>query len=733
MKFKLLFILCFLLSFSLVMAEQTVKTIEVPLGFMPIINANQIYEVNFDVKTPDRIGEIISMEIFLTGDFQANTKVYARVKKPKSSTLFSGNPGDWTSPPVTSTNYDMVFDFSPLIKQYQWKGGNIGFGIFSNKQALNVRARLKITYLNNPRASAEVFGTEYVTGDPGKVWVQLLNGTADVINNAICQIDIYDPNNNQYIEKAVMTPLGEEGIYTYDLIIPSEGGVYPAVVECFYDASQTQNFATSNDIIWGINNANTYTATYVRDAVYHKIKEQKINGLSQFETVYNFTGVIIPTPNTTLGWTLYWDGKWVSTLNDDVTMSIYNWTSGTYIDLPNKIISQSGRNSFSNSVNTPNQSLETLGYVSPSGVVSVKFRDDNTVADGTNTNFQTDLLYFATDEAGVGEWQDVKGSSELHVNSGKKWAYTLDSGEVKNNTLVDGFYLNLTLGSQTSINNTDIDIQIPMFSPFSCSSVRNITKDGVNINWTFGSYDSDRCYIQWTQDLIPSKNYAIQIIIDNDWKREVNSLVSDSNNLNDYVTIACEDYRQSNNLSAFEVPLLTKLDNLPNDNFYRICNSFYDHYFEFNKTFNTYFNFDIATFETQEMNEMEARYREMLKDYDNLNEVGKVILTGLINADSFSLLILNDSYSPQNPNYTKFWANISSSNQNYNKPTNTTAIVQSIWDYSGTINSNILTQIVNSIWSYIGSINLNILQQFSNETWNLSDNNGRYINGIVIP
>ncbi len=62
-----------------------------------------------------------------------------------------------------------------------------------------------------------------------------------------------------------------------------------------------------------------------------------------------------------------------------------------------------------------------------------------------------------------------------------------------------------------------------------------------------------------------------------------------------------------------------------------------------------------------------------------------------------------------------------------------TETTNQVWNYSGTVNTNIITQLVNALWSYIGSINTNILEQFTNSTWNISDGNGRYVNGIVIP
>ncbi len=56
---------------------------------------------------------------------------------------------------------------------------------------------------------------------------------------------------------------------------------------------------------------------------------------------------------------------------------------------------------------------------------------------------------------------------------------------------------------------------------------------------------------------------------------------------------------------------------------------------------------------------------------------------------------------------------------------------EAVWNYSGTVNTNVLSQFVNAIWSHLGSIHINILESFSNHSW--YNTTGRYTHGEIVP
>lgn len=77
----------------------------------------------------------------------------------------------------------------------------------------------------------EVFGTEYIPMQNGRVFVQLVNmNTGDYINNSVCYILLVSPYL-QVIANTVMNYY-DRGLYYYDFIVPPEDGVYMIDVRC---------------------------------------------------------------------------------------------------------------------------------------------------------------------------------------------------------------------------------------------------------------------------------------------------------------------------------------------------------------------------------------------------------------------------------------------------------------------------------------------------------------------
>lgn len=63
------------------------------------------------------------------------------------------------------------------------------------------------------------------------------------------------------------------------------------------------------------------------------------------------------------------------------------------------------------------------------------------------------------------------------------------------------------------------------------------------------------------------------------------------------------------------------------------------------------------------------------------------------------------------------WNNRTLTDYNSTAEINYTKITNNLWNYSGTVNSNILSQFTNNIWNYSGIIKVDILDQISNSMW----------------
>jgi len=95
----------------------------------------------------------------------------------------------------------------------------------------DINATVKNVLEVTNQTSAELLGTEYVQGDDGRSFVQVLKGSS-VINNADCKLTVYYPNSTKFLDQVNMTSLGENGLYYYDFTVPDILGVYMAVVYC---------------------------------------------------------------------------------------------------------------------------------------------------------------------------------------------------------------------------------------------------------------------------------------------------------------------------------------------------------------------------------------------------------------------------------------------------------------------------------------------------------------------
>ena len=87
----------FLLFIPLAGSIKTVKTVEYPVAYVAQPSADTNYQKNITIQSPDGIEEIISLEFFIRGDYQASTDVKGRVRHP-NGTLIDCNPSTWSTP-----------------------------------------------------------------------------------------------------------------------------------------------------------------------------------------------------------------------------------------------------------------------------------------------------------------------------------------------------------------------------------------------------------------------------------------------------------------------------------------------------------------------------------------------------------------------------------------------------------------------------------------------------------
>lgn len=366
--------------------------------------ANNTYNVT--IAPPDgftsTVSAIITLDIWMSPTVTFSIWVNNQTCNNPSytiSTTFSG-----------ATEGRAYFDCSNVITH----AGKYAISIQSSKVTGASNAWLDLTYFNNPSGSIAQHGTEYQEDDQIKVWLQLLDSTQNSINNATCFVDIYTPSNIHYLERARMSFL-EDGVYYYDLAALSIEGVYPTISICYYVTGTTDvSTANSGNVTNGtVAGGTTYANTQALDGVYWTINTAPFNGFQRLNFTMSFTNITEASPAYDSFINVEWNGKWNGNTGDNINISIWNFTSTSWVILPNFIFPNAG-NAFtvSNAIQYPLGLLNSTGFVK-NGTAYLNFLD--TPVAGGQKSIQSDYIDIQLISLVNGTWQSVKGSSEIHV------------------------------------------------------------------------------------------------------------------------------------------------------------------------------------------------------------------------------------------------------------------------------------------------------------------------------
>jgi len=421
MKKNIIFLTILLLAVSFVSAVQPSQQFN-KIFLQPFYRASMSSATNYTytlpVSAPDGISGVVNAIITFNGQINGQTQTFTLFVNGKAC----NNPTYSVATAFSTTgNVQFSFDCSNVITQAGTY--NLNFISAVNTGAMN--GWLDLTYMNNPKGLLTIHGTEYVIGQTAKLWLQLLNSSGNYINNGVCYLDIYTPSNNDYILHATMNNMNKNGVYYYDLPAPLIEGVYPALATCYYQASQQKSTATQYTILNGVLKSGLLSDTYSTDLAYHVITTDKNGGLStinrinvsyqNFNNFYQSCGSVSEALVT--GVTFYWDGVWnTGTSGHNIYTSVFNYTGNKWIELPNNIVGGLGGATqvISNSLSV-NNVTKALG-LSATNLLKVRFYD-NSINEGAK-DFKTDYLYASCDQLANPTYQEVKGSSEMHVSLG---------------------------------------------------------------------------------------------------------------------------------------------------------------------------------------------------------------------------------------------------------------------------------------------------------------------------
>jgi len=398
-------------TFALIQPTQQTNRLFLNPFYRISMTSNTNYTYAITINPPDKVSSvssaIIQIETYLSPtvnyDLWVNGKVCNNPRFTVSTTYAGASQGT------------LYFDCSNVIT---------GAGVYTvtlraDKNSGASTAWIDLTYSNKPRGDLTLHGTEYTNKQTAKVWLQLIDSLGEYVNDGVCYADIYTPDGDELVEYIKMVNMERDGIYylNYDLTDLAEG-VYPAIGRCFYQAIQTFNFALSYFIEIGSYNAGTVGNTYVIDNSFLRFRESTINPVRNISVGLNFTNGTVCTnisEDLLTGITIRTVTRFDSVVNDDITIYVWNYTSNSWIQLSNKALEGNVWRDVSNSLIFNN--ITTAGLVNSSGSnLKIRFNDTN-LTDGATDDFDIDYASVSCDQLANPEWQEVKGSSEIHISA----------------------------------------------------------------------------------------------------------------------------------------------------------------------------------------------------------------------------------------------------------------------------------------------------------------------------
>lgn len=420
-KLKLFFILAlFLFSISSVLAvqpQQSSNKIYLDPFYRETMSLNTNYTYTITLKTPDGISQvksaIVNFDVWMTPTISFTLWVDGKS---------CNNPSYLIHTTYADAGRGVVtFDCSNIIT----KEGTYLFTLRPTQaNAGSSTAWLDLTYMNNPQGIINLFGTEYRTNEPATIWLQLKDNQGLPENEGSCWVDVYAPSttNTTHPEIIKLAPMlflkGSEGIYYYDMTTPNITGVYMNIASCSYKNSGAYVYELSGVEV-NYPTRVTLQGTYYGSVIFLNDYEDWIytqcdsssGGTKSCEASYDFdTKIHFYNDTNYTNANLFYMGE--ASAKVTTSFSVYNWTSGTYITLPNSLTYVGASSQPLGIGDFVSNALPTSSIISGTGIIRIK----QLTSFGSTFKQYDNWLNIEFIKA-KGEVVDLKGSSEMHVNN----------------------------------------------------------------------------------------------------------------------------------------------------------------------------------------------------------------------------------------------------------------------------------------------------------------------------
>lgn len=388
--------------------------------YRSVMTAGTPYVYNVSVFPPDGVSgvksAIVTFKVLITPTVTFNLTVNGQAC---SNPLFLAH-----TTYADAGQIEVTFDCSNVITQ----SGVYSLVLLPTQANTGaITGWLDLTYMNNPVGSTQIFGTEYIAGDYGRIFLQLRDNQGLPENSGSCRIDIYYPAQinstaDVFLDNAPMLYLsGSDGVYYYDVAsMPMVEGVYMMTAGCnaelsssfCYETSGTDSNSPSRNVSVGTYSSSTIALNGYDDFAYTSCSAT--GGASkQCIAIYDYDlKVHFDNSSMFTDLSLFYMGEASGTAL--LSFEVFNWSNNSWIPLSNNLTFSglasagvTGRNDFvSNTIPSPNDTISTNRIIrirTTSSLGTVFSQYDNWL----NINLKTT----------TGVVQELKGSGELHISS----------------------------------------------------------------------------------------------------------------------------------------------------------------------------------------------------------------------------------------------------------------------------------------------------------------------------
>lgn len=394
-----------------VFGDEEVKTVKYYGGYVSDADAGTPYSKEISFISPDGVSKIFYAKVIVTADMTTtDTRFYIKVADEFCNPEYYDIEDD-------VDRYGMEFDCTEIAT----KQGIYEAGFQATEDVKNVFVEMEFTYRNNPsnvpEKSLTIQGTDYFINEYGTVFLQLRDDEGEAVNNGLCVLDVYYPigvnvSHPIWIEDAPMFYLeNSSGIYYYDINVPNVTGIYILDAECSYTLDNVKYYEGIAEyperyVIHGTYTGSTATLNSFQDYIYTKCVSSG-GAMKVCEAHYDY---IVGESNIS-SLSLLYMGESNGILTG--TFSVYNWTSDSWVSLPNDVVYSGNAIQFPSGVNdvATNSIPDLSNTIASNGTVRIRLYASLGFVFDVYHNY---LQLLSSEEGTV--VTDVRGAGEIHVS-----------------------------------------------------------------------------------------------------------------------------------------------------------------------------------------------------------------------------------------------------------------------------------------------------------------------------